>query len=87
MNPRPTPGGGLVGSQLFSNECRSPAYPHGVWRTPTAVEDTNQRSMITIAEIARSQAAEHPDKAAIVCDDRTLTYGELHEESPGSPTH
>ncbi len=37
--------------------------------------------MFTIAEIARTQAAERPDKPAIVCDDRTLTYGELHEES------
>ncbi|MFK8025082.1 MAG: long-chain-fatty-acid--CoA ligase, partial [Ilumatobacter sp.] len=37
--------------------------------------------MFTIAEIARTHAAERPDKVGIVCDDRSLTYGELHEES------
>ena len=37
--------------------------------------------MFTIAEIARTHAAERPDKIAIICNDRTLTYGELHTES------
>ena len=37
--------------------------------------------MFTIAEIARTHAAERPDKVAIICDDRSLTYAELDEES------
>lgn len=37
--------------------------------------------MFTIAEIARTHAAERPDKVAIICNDRSLTYGELHAES------
>ena len=37
--------------------------------------------MFTIAEIARTHAAERPDKVGIICDDRSLTYAQLHEES------
>ena len=37
--------------------------------------------MFTLAEITRSHAAERPDKPALICDDRTLTYADLHAES------
>ncbi|MEZ5379179.1 MAG: long-chain-fatty-acid--CoA ligase [Acidimicrobiales bacterium] len=37
--------------------------------------------MFSLAEIARTQATERPDKSALICDDRTLTYAELDAES------
>ncbi len=37
--------------------------------------------MFTMADIARMNAAERPDKTALICDNRSLTYGELHAES------
>ncbi len=37
--------------------------------------------MFCLADMTRRHAAERPDKPAVVCDDRTLTYRELHEES------
>ena len=37
--------------------------------------------MFTLAGIVRDQAAQRPEKPALICDDRTLTYGELHAES------
>ena len=37
--------------------------------------------MFTLADITRTHAAQRPDKPALICDDRTLTYGELHTES------
>ncbi|WP_395154628.1 long-chain-fatty-acid--CoA ligase [Ilumatobacter sp.] len=37
--------------------------------------------MFTMADITRTHAAQRPDKPALICDDRTLTYGELHTES------
>lgn len=37
--------------------------------------------MQCLADIARTQAADQPDKPAIVCDDRTLTYAELDAEA------
>ncbi len=37
--------------------------------------------MFTMADITRTNAAERPDKLALICDDRSLTYGELHAES------
>ena len=37
--------------------------------------------MFSLADITRKQAAERPDKPALICDDRTLTYGELDRES------
>ncbi len=37
--------------------------------------------MFTMAEVTRRNAAQRPDKPALICDDRTLTYGELHSES------
>ncbi len=37
--------------------------------------------MECLADITRTQAAEHPDKPAIVCDGRTLTYSELDAEA------
>ena len=33
-----------------------------------------------LADITRRQAAERPNKAALICDDRTLTYAELDAE-------
>jgi acyl-CoA synthetase (AMP-forming)/AMP-acid ligase II len=40
-----------------------------------------QSSMMrSIADITRTQAAVRPDKAALICDDRTLTYAELDAE-------
>lgn len=37
--------------------------------------------MFCLADISRSQAVERPDKPALICDDRTLTYGQLDAES------
>ena len=37
--------------------------------------------MFTMADIARINAAERPDKTALICDNRSLTYGELNAES------
>ncbi len=37
--------------------------------------------MFCLADISRKQAAERPDKPALICDDRTLTYAELDAES------
>jgi long-chain acyl-CoA synthetase len=37
--------------------------------------------MFCLADITRRNAAERPDKAALICDDRTLTYAELDRES------
>ena len=37
--------------------------------------------MFCLADIVRDNAAQRPDKAALVCDDRTLTYAELDTES------
>ena len=37
--------------------------------------------MFTMADIARINAAERPDKTALICDNRSLSYGELHAES------
>ena len=37
--------------------------------------------MFTMADVTRTHAAQRPDKPALICDDRTLTYGELHTES------
>jgi len=37
--------------------------------------------MKTLADIIRTQAAERPDKPALICDDRTLTYAEFDTES------
>ena len=37
--------------------------------------------MFTMADVTRTHAAERPEKTALICDDRTLTYGELHTES------
>ena len=37
--------------------------------------------MFTMADITRTHAAQRPDKPALICDQRTLTYGELHTES------
>ncbi len=37
--------------------------------------------MFCLADICRDQAAERPDKPALICDDRTLTYGDLDRES------
>ncbi len=37
--------------------------------------------MFSIAGVIRQQADERPDQAALVCDDRTLTYRQLHDES------
>ncbi|MGA9277950.1 long-chain-fatty-acid--CoA ligase [Ilumatobacter sp.] len=37
--------------------------------------------MFTMANVTRTHAAERPDKPALICDDRTLTYGELDAES------
>ena len=37
--------------------------------------------MFCLADIVRDNAAERPDKAALICDDRTLTYAELDTES------
>jgi len=34
-----------------------------------------------LADIIRNNANERPDKAAIICDDRTLTYGDLDNET------
>ena len=36
--------------------------------------------MFCLADITRTNAAERPDKAALICDDRTLTYAELDAE-------
>lgn len=36
--------------------------------------------MRTLADITRTQARELPDKPAVICDDRTLTYAELDLE-------
>jgi len=37
--------------------------------------------MFCLADITRTQASERPDAPALICDDRTLTYGELDAES------
>ncbi len=37
--------------------------------------------MRSLADITRTQAADRGDKPALICDDRTLTYSELHTES------
>jgi len=37
--------------------------------------------MFCLADITRNQANERPDKSALICDDRTLTYRELDDES------
>jgi long-chain acyl-CoA synthetase len=37
--------------------------------------------MFCLADIVRDNAAERPDKPALICDDRTLTYAELDTES------
>jgi long-chain acyl-CoA synthetase len=37
--------------------------------------------MFTLADVTRTHAAQRPDKPALICDDRTLTYSELHTES------
>jgi len=37
--------------------------------------------MFSMADVTRRNAAERPDKVALICDDRTLTYGELDTES------
>ncbi len=37
--------------------------------------------MFCLADITRNNAAQRPDKAALICDDRTLTYAELDRES------
>ena len=37
--------------------------------------------MFSIAGIIRRQAVERPDQTALVFDERTLTYGQLHQES------
>mgnify|MGYP001092577691 CR=1 FL=1 len=37
--------------------------------------------MFTMADITRTNAAERPNKLALICDDRSLTYGELQAES------
>ncbi|MYB27724.1 MAG: AMP-binding protein, partial [Acidimicrobiaceae bacterium] len=37
--------------------------------------------MRSIADIPRRQAAENPDKPALICHDRTLTYRDLDAES------
>ncbi len=37
--------------------------------------------MFCLADIARDQATERPDKLALICDDRSLTYAELDAES------
>ena len=38
------------------------------------------RNMRCLADITRTQAAEHSAKPALICDDRTLTYAELDAE-------
>ncbi|MEZ5342057.1 MAG: AMP-binding protein [Acidimicrobiales bacterium] len=40
-----------------------------------------ETAMFSLAEISRIQAAERPQKPALICDDRTMTYGELDAES------
>jgi long-chain acyl-CoA synthetase len=35
----------------------------------------------SLAEISRDQAAQQPDKLALICDDRSLSYAELDRES------
>lgn len=37
--------------------------------------------MFAMADITRTNAAERPNKLALICDDRSLSYGELHAES------
>ena len=37
--------------------------------------------MFALADITRTQAAERPNEPALICDDRTLTYLELDQES------
>ncbi len=37
--------------------------------------------MFSLAEAVRKHAIKHPDKPALVCDDRTLTFAEFHMES------
>ena len=37
--------------------------------------------MFNLADSLRTQAAERPDKPALVCDDRTLTYAEFNAEA------
>ena len=36
--------------------------------------------MKTLADITRTHAAERPDKVALICNERSLTYGELDTE-------
>ena len=37
--------------------------------------------MFCLADIVRDNAAERPDKPALICDERTLTYAELNAEA------
>ncbi|MYJ29824.1 MAG: AMP-binding protein, partial [Acidimicrobiaceae bacterium] len=37
--------------------------------------------MRSLADLPRQQAAENPDKPALICNDRTLTYQDLDAES------